>query len=125
MHESHNRGPVAKVLTQFREETESSRLKGEVTLVIAPGKEADQYLGESLKKEGFSKKDASVTVNMVKVAETLNQQVEMSEIELRELLKKIFDTAPSYHVNAVARQVKKGGKESRFERLSRITGGLV
>jgi hypothetical protein len=49
----------------------------------------------------------------------------MSENELRDLLKKVFETAPSYHVNAVARLVKKGAKEGRFERLSRLTGGVI
>jgi hypothetical protein len=66
-----------------------------------------------------------VTVNMMRVAETLNNQIEMSEAELRELLKKVFETAPSYHVNAIARLVKKGNKEGRFERLSRISGGVI
>jgi hypothetical protein len=45
---------------------------------------------------------------MMSVAETLNAQVEMSEFELRELLKKVFSTVPSYHINAVARLVKQG-----------------
>ena len=62
---------------------------------------------------------------MISVAETLNGQVEMSEHELRELLKKVFATVPSYHVNAVARLVKKGGKEGKFEALARRSGGLI
>ena len=62
---------------------------------------------------------------MMTVAETLNGQVEMSEHELRELLKKVFGTAPSYHTNAVARLVKKGGKESKFEALARRSGGMI
>ena len=73
MHESHNRGPAGKVLSLLRDQTENQRLKGEVTLVIAPGKETDLLVGEQLKKEGFDKKDAAVLVNMVRVAETLNQ----------------------------------------------------
>lgn len=125
MHESHHRGPVGKVLSLLREQSETQRLKGEVTLVIAPGVESDNFLGEQLKKEGFDKKDASVTVNMLRVAETLNNHIDMSEAELRELLKKVFETAPSYHINSVARLAKKGKKEGRFERLARITGGVI
>ena len=66
-----------------------------------------------------------MNVNMMRVAETLNNQIDMSEAELRELLKKVFETAPSYHVNSIARLVKKGNKEGRFERLSRISGGVI
>lgn len=66
-----------------------------------------------------------MTVNMMRVAETLNNQIEMSEADLRELLKKVFETAPSYHVNAIARLVKKGKNEGRLERLSRLSGGLM
>ena len=62
---------------------------------------------------------------MISVAETLNGQVEMSEHELRELLKKVFSTVPSYHVNAVARLVKKGKQEGKFESLARRSGGLI
>lgn len=51
---------------------------------------------------------------MMSVAETLNAQVEMSEFELRELLKKVFSTVPSYHINAVTRIVKQGKKESKM-----------
>lgn len=62
---------------------------------------------------------------MMSVAETLNGQVEMSEHELRELLKKVFSTVPSYHINTVARLVKKGGKESKMDALARRSGGLI
>ena len=100
-------------------------MKGEITLVIAPGVESDNFLGDQLKKEGFDKKDASVTVNMLRVAETLNNSIDMSEADLRELLKKVFETAPTYHINSIARLVKKGKNEGRFERLSRISGGVI
>lgn len=46
MHESHHRGAVGKVLTVLREKTENQRLKGEVTIVIAPGVEAENFLGD-------------------------------------------------------------------------------
>jgi hypothetical protein len=75
---------------------------------------------------GFDpKKDSQINVNLISVAEALNGQVEMSEHELRELLKKVFGTVPSYHINAVARLVKKDGKESKFEGLARRSGGLI
>ena len=62
---------------------------------------------------------------MLQTAQTLNSEVEMSESDLRELMKKLFITEPSYHINAVARLVKKGKSESRFEGLTRKTGGIL
>ena len=49
----------------------------------------------------------------------------MSESELREMLKKIFTTVPTYHIKAVARMVKKGSKEGRIEILAKKVGGLI
>jgi len=49
----------------------------------------------------------------------------MGEGEFRDLLKAVFPGVPSYHIATVVRIVKKAGKESRFERLTRITGGIM
>jgi hypothetical protein len=43
---------------------------------------------------------------------------------MRELLKKLFPALPSYHINTVSRMVKKGRKEGKLERLSRVSGGM-
>jgi hypothetical protein len=51
--------------------------------------------------------------------------VDTSEHELRVLLKKIFTTVPSYHINAVARLTVKGTKEGKFEALTRRSGGIT
>jgi len=93
--------------------------------VISPGVSDEQIAGETMKKEGFEKKDLNVNVNMLRVAESLNSQVDMSESELRGLLKQIFETAPSFHINSVARLAKKGKKESRMEKITRMSGGLI
>ena len=49
----------------------------------------------------------------------------MSESELRGMLKQIFETAPSYHINTVARLAKKGKREGRLEKIARESGGLI
>lgn len=68
--------------------TEGGRLKGEVTLVLAPGEDEVGKISAEAKGLGFDiSKDSQVNVSMLSVAETLNGQVEMTEHELRELLK--------------------------------------
>ena len=53
MHERHFRDTVTKVLSQLEEEAEGSRLRGEVTLVIAPFEEADTEADQALRSTGF------------------------------------------------------------------------
>lgn len=52
--------------------SEGSRIKGEVTIVLSPGVSDEQIAGETMKKEGYEKKDLNVNVNMLRVAESLN-----------------------------------------------------
>lgn len=66
-----------------------------------------------------------MTVDLLKVAQSLDQQVDMTESELRDMLKKIFTTVPTYHIKAVARMVKKGSREGRIEVLAKKVGGLI
>lgn len=81
---------------------------------------------EVAKGTGFDpKRDAKVNVNIIEMARALNSQVEMAEGEFRALMKKLFPNIPSYHITAVVRIVRKDGKESRTERLSRLVGGVV
>ena len=53
----------------------------------------------------------------MKVAERLNEEVEMSEGEFRNLLKSIFKSAklPSYHINTIVRQVRTEGRKGRIQ----------
>lgn len=49
----------------------------------------------------------------------------MSEFELRELLKKVFTTVPTYHIQAVTRLIKKGEGVGKMDRLASKVGGLM
>ena len=83
-------------------------------------------MAEIAKGTGFDpKRDAKLTVNIIEVAKSLNNQVEMGESEFRELMKSVFPSVPSYHLSAIVRIVRKDGKESRQERLARLVGGLL
>ena len=74
-----------------------------------------------MKSGGFDpKKDAVVKIDLLKVAQKLNESVEMSDHDFRVMLKDIFDSVPTYHINQIVKVVKKGNKEYRFERLSRM-----
>lgn len=54
--------------------TEGGRLKGEVTLVVAPGEDATGKLHAEAKGLGFDiSKDSQVNVSMLSVAETLDK----------------------------------------------------
>lgn len=53
LHETHYRGPVGKVLEQIQEQTEGSKLKGEVTLLLAPGDDENRRQAEEARGLGF------------------------------------------------------------------------
>lgn len=126
LHETHYRGQVGKVLEQMTDLSEAKKLKGEVTLVIAPGTDLQMELESMAKGSGFDPTNESeVKCNILKIAQTLDNQIDMSENDLRELLKKLFPLLPSYHINTVTRMVKKGTKEGKMERISRVSGGLI
>jgi hypothetical protein len=101
-------------------------LKGEVTLVVGPGEDHEHKLAQDAKGEGFDiKKDSKVPADLLHMCKTLNSKVEMTEHELRSLMKDLFPDVPSYHINAVTRLAKQDGKESRLEGLLRRSGGIV
>jgi hypothetical protein len=52
------------------------------------------------------------------VAKKLNENVDMSEHEFRVLLSKVFDGVPQFHIKAIVRSVKQGGKMGKHEYLS-------
>ena len=64
-------------------------------------------------------------VNILSVAEKLNDEVDMLEGEFRDLLKKLFPDVPSSHINAIVRTVKMKGKKKRFDTLVERVGGLM
>ena len=108
-HEQHLRDGVQRVRSQLEELIEGSRLKGEVTLVISAWKD-DEELKQILRGQGFNpNRDAIMKVNILTIAQRLNDQVEMSEGEFRDLLKALFPDVPSYHTSAVTRIVRARG----------------
>lgn len=124
--ETHYRGPVGEVRRDLEDKIEGSKMKGEVTLVVAPCEDQEEYMAEVAKGTGFDpKRDSKVTINIIEVARALNAQVEMGESEFRGLMKAVFPNVPSYHLAAIVRIIRKNGKESRHERLARIVGGMI
>lgn len=104
---------------------EEGKLKGEITLVIAPGEDKVAKVANEAKGLGFDvSRDSEIKVDILQMCKTLDSQVEMSEHELRMLMKSLFPTVPSYHINAVSRMAKKGKRESRMDGLVRRSGGI-
>ena len=100
-------------------------MKGEVTLVVSAWKD-DEEQSEILQGQKFNpNRDAIMKVNILTVAQRLNDQVEMSEGEFRSLLKALFPDMPSYHTSAVARIVRAGGQKSRLREIAGRLGGAV
>ena len=124
-HETHYRGTVKKVLDELQQIREDGKLKGEITLVIAPGEDKEAKVASEAKGMGFDvSRDSEIKVDILQMCRTLESKVEMSEHELRMLMKSLFPSVPSYHINAVSRMAKKGKQESRMEGLLRRSGGI-
>ena len=84
MHERHYTDQVSRVRKQIEEQSEGSRFKGEVTLVIAPSTKDKEMEEQLIKGAGFNpKKDAIIKVDMMRVAKKLHDSVDMSEKEFR------------------------------------------
>lgn len=62
-------------------------------------------------------------VNLLSVAQKLNDQVQMGEGEFRSLMKALFPDVPSYHINTVVRLTKSEGKKGRFSTITDRLGG--
>ena len=102
-------------------------MKGEITMIISPFKDTDQIESEELfKSSNFNpNKDSLVKVNLLTIAEKLNQEVEMNESDFRVLLKNLFSDIPSYHINIIVRHVKQGNKKKKIQILSERLGGIM
>ena len=75
-------------------------------MVISPAKEDEDY-EQILKSQKFNpNKDAQIRINVLTIAQRLNEEVDMHEGEFRDLLKKMFSDIPSYHINTIVRLVK-------------------
>lgn len=94
-------------------------------MVIAPWQEDKEYL-RILKEDQFNpNKDAQVRVNLLSVAKKLDDGIEMSEKEFRDLMKSMFSDVPSYHLASVVRLVRQGDKKKRLTVLSERLEGIV
>jgi 16S rRNA C1402 (ribose-2'-O) methylase RsmI len=66
LHERHYRDTVSRVRAQIEEESEGSRFKGEVTIVIAPHESTDAENEKALRAGGFDpKRDAHIKVDLI------------------------------------------------------------
>ena len=73
LHETHYRGEVSKLRAQLEEQAEGKKLKGEVTLVIAPPVEDDEAMFKQAKGSGFDAlRDAEIKCNILTVAKQLD-----------------------------------------------------
>ena len=107
LHERHLRDSVKRVREQLAAETEGARLKGEVTLVLAPFAAPDTEADQALRASGFdARRDGRVQLDLISVAKRLNERVEMSEPEFRQLMRHVFDGVPAYHLNQIVRLVR-------------------
>ena len=124
-HEQHLRDSVSRLREQLEQEYEGQKIKGEITIVLPPTKE-DQEFESILKSQKFNpNKDSLVRVNVLTIAQKLNEEVEMHEGEFRDLLKKMFSDIPSYHINTIVRLVKSGGKKNRMAVIAERVGGVI
>ena len=66
-HETHYRGTIEQILEQLSDQAEGSRLKGEVTMVLAPSSTSEELeIQDLIKGSGFDpKKDSMQKVNAI------------------------------------------------------------
>ena len=127
MNETHYRGEVSKVRSEIEAKIEGSRLKGEVTIVVAPGADEELENAKAVKGSGFDPvRDSQLDINVIKTAKILNSEVEMSDKEFRKLLKKIFPDMPGFHIDALVAIAKEKERPTKLvDRITKLTGSLI
>lgn len=129
LNEAHYRDTVSRLREHLEQVSEGTRLKGEVTMVLAPWRREDEEeYREMLRSSSFNpNRDAQVRVDLVKLAERLNEEIDMSEGEFRSLLQTLFagEKVPSYHLKTIVRMVRSNGKKKRTEVIADRLGGVV
>ena len=98
-----------------------------MTIVVAPGTDEELEIAKAIKGSSFDPaRDAKVNVNVIKVAKSLNNTVEMSDKEFRAVLRNIFPDMPGFHIDAVVKLAKESERPERsIDRLSRLVGGIL
>lgn len=98
-----------------------------MTLIIGPFEDEEETERKDiLRGQQFNAaRDAIMKVNILAVAEKLNDEVDMLEAEFRDLLKKVFPDVPSSHIHSIVRTVRMKGKKKRFDTLVERVGGIM
>ena len=127
MNETHYRGEVSKVREEIEAKIEGSRLKGEVTIVIAASQNEELEDAKAYKGSGFNPvRDAQLNINAIDTARTLHNEIDMSDKEFRQLLKKVFPDMPGFHIEALIGLVKEKERPERLiSKLERLTGSII
>lgn len=125
--ETHYRGSVEQVMDQLAAKSEGSRLKGEITMVVAPGTSEEQEIKNIAKGTGFNpSRDSIQKVNAIELAKSLESKIEMADEDFRDVLKSVFPEMPSYHIDALVAIAKKGErKPNTMDRVSKMVGGIM
>ena len=102
-------------------------MKGEITMVVAPGTSEELEMRRIVKGTGFdTQRDSIQKVNAIEIAKQLEAKVEMADEDFRDLLKAILPEMPSYHIDAlvkIAKQPKR--KQNTVDRISKVIGGVM
>ena len=69
-------------------------------------------------------RDSIMKINILTMAEKLNNEVEMAEGEFRDLLRTLFPDIPSSHINTIVRKVRSKGKKRRSDIVLDRLGGF-
>jgi len=126
-YEQHIRDTVIRVRQHLEQAFEGRRVKGEVTMIIAPWVDEEMEEQKDIQRGAYfdAKRDAVVKTNILTLAERLHGEVEMHDSEFRDLLKKLFPELPTAHIHSVVRTVKQGKKPKRFGVILDRVGGVL
>jgi len=125
--EQHICDTVIRVRQHLEQAFEGKRVKGEVTMIIAPWVDEEMEEQKDIQRGAYfdAKRDAVVKTNILTLAGRLHGEVEMHDNEFRDLLKKLFPELPTTHIHAVVRTVKQGKKPKRFGVILDRVGGIL
>lgn len=100
--ETHHYGTITELIEKVNNLnlSEHTFLKGEVTIVVAPFKKDETEYDRELEKS-----DHSIPINILETARKLNDEIDMSLKDLKELLIKLFDI-PRHRADKIASIIK-------------------
>lgn len=71
-HEQHFRDTVERVMEQLVDQNDGQRIKGEITMVLAPWKEDDEYIKLTRGYQFDPEKDGRLNCNVLDIAKKLD-----------------------------------------------------